>query len=65
MDEMRRFNIRISPEVYEYFKNRSEKTGVAMSALMFLMLEKGVREEQFLDSELPELIKQAQAKGIL
>lgn len=34
-----RVNIRIPIEIHEYYKTKSEKTGVAMSALMYLDLE--------------------------
>ena len=38
-NELQRVNIKVSKEVYEYFKKRSEQTGVAYSSLMFLALE--------------------------
>lgn len=41
-----RVNIRVSPEVHQFFKNRSEQCGVSMSALMFLELEKYVNEQK-------------------
>jgi len=34
-----RVNIRIPKEMYDYYKTKSEKTGVAMSALMYLDME--------------------------
>jgi hypothetical protein len=34
-----RVNIRIPKEMYDYYKTKSGKTGVAMSALMYLDME--------------------------
>lgn len=34
-----RVNIRVPIEMYDYYKTKSEKTGVAMSALMYLDME--------------------------
>jgi post-segregation antitoxin (ccd killing protein) len=43
---MRRINVKVSDEVYQWFKARSERTGVAMSSLMFLTLEQAIREQE-------------------
>lgn len=40
-----RIPITVSNEVHKYFKDRSEKTGVSMSALMFLALESHMQDE--------------------
>lgn len=40
-----RINVTVSEEVHQFYKDRSEKTGVSMSALMFLALETQMREE--------------------
>lgn len=36
-----------------------------MSVLMFLALEKAVREEKFMGGELQELLRVAQAQGLM
>ncbi len=36
---MIRFNIRLSKEMHDYYKEKSERTGVSMSSLIFLDLE--------------------------
>jgi metal-responsive CopG/Arc/MetJ family transcriptional regulator len=43
---LQRVNIRVSEEVYQYFKKRSEVTGVSSSALMFLALEDYIHQHQ-------------------
>ncbi|EJW14377.1 hypothetical protein [Paenibacillus alvei] len=57
-----RFHIKISPEVYAYYKERSNKTGVSMSSLMFLALEKNARDEMGLqekfEQEMSKVISQ-------
>ena len=60
-----RVNIRVSPEVHQYYKQRSELSGASMSVLMFLALEKQVREEKFMGGELQELLRVAQAHGLI
>lgn len=59
-----RVNIRISPDVHQFFKERSIKTGVSMSSLMFLALEKSVQEQQFMGGGLQELIRMGQGLGL-
>ena len=54
-----RVNIRISKEVHHWFKQKSDKTGIAQSALMHLALEQHV-QQQLLTPHLPELFKQSQ-----
>lgn len=44
-DNLQRINIRISREVHEYFKRRSELTGVPMSSLMYLALEAHMEQQ--------------------
>ncbi|VPJ05721.1 hypothetical protein [Metabacillus idriensis] len=57
MEDMQRVNIRLSGDVYQWFKTRSEKTGVSMSALMFLALEDHVRQNTIVSS-MPEIMEQ-------
>ena len=59
-----RVNIRVSPEVHQYYKKRSEQSGASMSVLMFLALEKAVREEKFMGGGLQEFLRVAQAQGL-
>lgn len=40
MAEMVRVNIRITKELYDYYKQLSERNGVPMSTLMMMDLEK-------------------------
>ncbi|MEQ2529759.1 hypothetical protein WMO40_24155 [Bacillaceae bacterium CLA-AA-H227] len=47
-DEMKRVNIRVSPEVHEWFKIRSDKTGIPMSSLMYLALEQYIQQQMVL-----------------
>lgn len=42
----KRVNIRISENMHQWFMNRSEETGVAMSALMALALEEHMVQRQ-------------------
>lgn len=65
VDSHVRVNIRVSPEVHQYYKMRSEQSGASMSVLMFLALEKAVREEKFMGGELQELLRVAQAQGLM
>lgn len=44
-DDLRRVNIRVTPEVYEWFMNKSKKSGVSMSALMYLALEAHMQQQ--------------------
>ncbi|BFH18395.1 hypothetical protein M5X00_05375 [Paenibacillus alvei] len=57
-----RFNITVSPEVYAYYKARAKKTGVSMSSLMFLALEKNARDEMGIqekfEQEMSNIIKE-------
>lgn len=39
MDNMKRINIRIPVEVYDYYKDRSKKTGLPMSVLIYMDLK--------------------------
>ncbi len=48
MGEMIRVNIRVTPEVHTYYKRKSERTGVSMSALMFLELEKTIGPQDYM-----------------
>lgn len=63
-EDLIRVNIRVSPEVHQYFKERSSKTGVSMSSLMFLALEQNVRQELFMGSNLPELLRVGKELGL-
>lgn len=56
---MRRINIKISDEVYQWFKARSDRTGVPMSALMFLTLEQSIREQEAMRG-LPDFFRAIQ-----
>lgn len=53
---MKRANITISDELHEYYKNRSKRTGITMSALMAIQLEKEYNEQNAM-SQLPDLLK--------
>lgn len=59
-----RMNIRLSAEVHDYYKQRSEQTGASMSALMFLALEKASREERFMNEGIQDLLKAAQGQSL-
>lgn len=41
--DLKRVNIRVSEEVYQYFRRKSDTTGISASAMMFLALEEYVR----------------------
>jgi len=64
MSETVRVNVRVSPEVYQWYKDRAEKTGVSMSSLMFLAVEKDMIEKMFMGTNLPALIDAAQKHGV-
>lgn len=65
-NEMKRVNIRVSSEIYEWFKYRSKKTGVSMSALMFLALESHVQQNTLIPqmSEMLKEMKEMEKKNI-
>lgn len=58
MADMQRVNIRVSPQVYEWFKARSEQTGVAMSSLMFLALEQHIQQMTLIPF-VPEIMERS------
>ena len=64
MSELKRVNIKVSPEIHAWFKLRSDKTGVPMSALMYLALEEYVQQKDLLPlvPEIMARVQQAQAK---
>lgn len=57
-NEMKRVNIRVSPEVHEWFKLRSDRTGVPASSLMFLALEQHI-QQQIMLPHIPEILERA------
>ena len=61
-DMMKRVNIRMSPEVHEWFRLRSEKTGVPASSLMFLALEQHI-QQQMVIPHVSEILEQARVKN--
>lgn len=63
-EDLIRVNIRISKDVKNYYTTRSKQTGVSMTALMYLALEKAMREETFMKTGLPQLLKMAKEHGI-
>lgn len=58
MADLRRVNIRITEEVHEYFKDKSIKTGVSMSALMYLALEEYMNQRNIINT-IPDMMKKA------
>lgn len=54
-DTMKRVNIRISKEVDDWFAEKSARTGLTRSALMYLALE-SYMQQQTLSETLPALI---------
>lgn len=65
VDSHVRVNIRVSPEVHQYYKQRAEQSGASMSVLMFLALEKAVREERFMGEGIQDLLRVAQSQGLI
>lgn len=63
-NEMKRVNIRISPSVYDFFKERSDSTGVSMSALMFLALEEHVNQHTIIP-QIPKIMEELKKRGAL
>ena len=55
MAEMRRMNIRVDDVMYNYFRNRSEETGVSMSSLIFLALEQYVEQKEAM-KQIPAMV---------
>jgi len=55
MAEMRRMNIRVDDVLYNYFRNRSEETGVSMSSLIFLALEQYVEQKEAM-KQIPAMV---------
>jgi hypothetical protein len=47
--DMKRVNIRVAPHVYEWFKDKSARTGVSMSSLMYLALEGHIQQQSIVD----------------
>jgi len=56
-NEMKRVNIRVSPEVHEWFRIRSEKTGVPSSSLMYLALEQYIQQQMLLP-HIPDMVRE-------
>lgn len=56
-ENLKSVNIRVSPEVHSYFKERSRKTGASMSALMFLALEEHMKKEVLENRKFEGLIR--------
>ena len=54
--EMKRVTLRMSPEVHEWFKLRSKKTGVPAASLMFLALEQYIQQQTMLP-HVPEILE--------
>lgn len=52
---MKRVNIRVSKEVDNWFSDKSERTGLSKSALMYLALE-NYMQQQAVTEMLPALI---------
>ena len=63
---MRRMNIRVSDEIHEWFKVKSDKTGVSMSSLMFLALEAYVVNDKSMKviESIPDLAKFLESRGV-
>lgn len=61
----KRVNIRITEDIHKWFMQRSEETGVAMSALMALALEEHIvqREAIMGVNNLNKLIELHQQQG--
>lgn len=57
--ELKRVTIKVSEDVYEYFKKRADHTGVAMSSLMFLALEEKMLQE-ILIPHVPEILQRVE-----
>jgi hypothetical protein len=57
--EYKTVNIRISNEVYQYYKERSFKTGVSMSSLMFLSMESHIQMQGVINA-VPEMVSNMQ-----
>jgi len=56
--EMKRVNIRITPEVHEWFRLRSDRTGVPASSLMFLALEQHIQQQTMIP-HIPDILEKA------
>lgn len=41
-----RVNIKVTKDVYDFYKSKSERTGVPMSTLMYLELDKAMQIEK-------------------
>lgn len=54
-DSMKRVNIRVSKEVDDWFADKSARTGLSKSALMYLALE-SYMQQQTLSETLPALV---------
>jgi hypothetical protein len=52
-------NIKVSKDLYQYFKTRSAKTGVSMSSLMFLTMESHVQLTGVMNA-VPEMVSNMQ-----
>lgn len=65
MSDLIRVNVRITPEIHEWYLAESKRTGISMSSLMFLALEKNMQEKQFLGGKMPQIVEAAEKLGSL
>jgi hypothetical protein len=61
---LKRVNIGLNPEKYDFFKGKADKSGVALASYITMALDQYVDSQKLLDSlpDLVEAIKKQQLK---
>lgn len=54
--EMKRVNFRISADVYDYYKERSNKMGLGFGAIMYLALDKQKEQDEMMKN-VPDMLR--------
>lgn len=63
VSDLVRVNIRVTPEVHQWFLEKSKRTGVSMSSLMYLALEQHIQQQSVfpLVPEMAQFFERASA----
>lgn len=57
LSELKRFNVRIRPEMHEWLQKSAEVRGISMNAMVIFAIETYVQQQQLMPM-LPTMLKQ-------